>query len=556
MFTVDIVRIASIPSFLLIIIFSVCKLFTFVKLLKTEKIEKFKLETVETKLITFITIAIISAILLLQLVTIVKLPPTNWDSMTYHLAKIGFSLQYKSMILPSGIPETRIYSSPWNSEIANVAFFSAFNNDILVELPQLLAAIGIIYLLINYIRPRKIWVSIIFFSIPIFVTQMVTTQNDLIFFFLAVYVFTKFDDLTKNLNVTNVILFVVSCCLIIGTKVTGIPVIAVIVTVLSVNKLYCILKNKIKLVLPRRITLFKISISLLVIIVLGLFAALPSYYYSKKYFNDYLYQPQSTAVKFSIGFNTVIENIKHFGTIVILPQYLYHGAYNHDTGVLGETFMLIFGTSIVLFLFSKKFRNKVSSNPLLQVSVVFLLVFITIHYPDDWDLRLIMFSFITLFFILINLLIDFSPFLEKLLLGVVVLGSCLIIYTWAGFVVLQYLPYLDKSMTIADYKRVDRASLSALYNNIDFNNGKSHSILLIGSEDTWVYPYFNLNSLLPNTITYDKKYEKNKYDFIVLDQMLYTKEINSELLRCNTQIGADGWTLIYARDNKECKVSI
>lgn len=571
-FTLDAIKLFIYPSLLVFILLLLTKL-------KSLKFHKFSFNSYKTQLLSdpeqflpsLLTTILITVIILFQLFAILRLPPTNWDSMTYHLPKVTLALQNNSMILPSNIPITRIISSPWNSEISNLAFYSIFNNDIVVELPQLLSAIGILLLLRRYFNKKQDWLMLALLSVPLFVSQMITTQNDLLLYFLAFYSFITLEEAFKNPSINKFVLFIIGGSLLVGTKVNGLPILGVITLVLTIHYIYNAIKNKSKIINIEKGKLIR-NISVIgVLVILAIIVAFPSYYYSKKVYDNYLYQPPETASRFKIGLPTIQENIIHFGYYIIKPQQFTFDIFNHDTGHLGNVFIISIIFSLVAMIMSRRFRIEIMTNSLFQVSLIYLLVFISIHSPDVWDLRLVLFPLLTLLILALKYLSQNNTFTKNILMGVVLVGAFTNIFTWIWFVTPNIKnTFKNENYTIADYTRDNSLVLEKFENNNNaiintrnsivslnkdkvFNTDITKSFLIIASEDTWTYPYFDMNKINHNQIDFSKFYIENNYDFVVIDKYLYGKNnIKNETEVCNTIIGEDIYTIIYKRDLNKC----
>ena len=548
----DLVRVFTIPTFTFMTLIGVCKVVNNIGIYRTDRRNSSKITASNyTKIKNIIAVTIWVLFVLIQLALIIELPPTNWDSMTYHLPKVGLALQYESMILPSNITITRINSSPWSSEIANLAFFSLIGKDHLVEIPQLLAAMGIAILLVKYIKTGKYWISLVVLSVPIFVTQMVTTQNDLLLYFLALYTFMCLKNLLARPSALKIVLLIAGSALFISIKATSIPILIITFITLICHDVYHKKhwRNKIEKFDRKKGVNF--ALTFLVTSIIALIVALPSYFISKDYYNNYLYQPPDTAAKFAVGINTFSENIKHFGSIFFGPtSYSYNNTYNHDTGNLGYVFVISVLLSIVLAVFSPKGIKKIIKDPLFQASTIFLIVFMVIHYPDPWDLRMVMFPLVTIEFLLISNLAS-TAVLEKLILVILVLGSCFVCYGWCRYVynTVNEQPY-TAPLSITEYWGKSRPSLIGLYNDAKFIDNKPDKILVIGTEDTWVYPYFK--SDMSNKIFFSQEYEDEEYDFVVVDIGVNNHKLQDKIELCNKVISADNMTVIFGRKNTKC----
>jgi len=154
---------------------------------------------------------------------IILLPPTNWDSMTYHLPMIANWLQHGQV----GFYETsslRQVTSPVNGEMLQLFHVIYLKNDLIVGLAQLemlaISIMGVFYLsrLSGVSIGWALNASVTFLTVPLILLESYTTQNDLIvcggmilcLVWIAVYL--------KRFELNALVLLGLSLGLLMGTK--------------------------------------------------------------------------------------------------------------------------------------------------------------------------------------------------------------------------------------------------------------------------------------------------------------------------------------------------
>jgi 4-amino-4-deoxy-L-arabinose transferase-like glycosyltransferase len=149
-------------------------------------------------------------------------PPNNHDSMTYHLARVGFYLQQRSL---KSYPTANIRQTvfPANAEILMLWQVSLLKRDTAVALVQWLSWLGSVLAIYGIARrlraPPKgaLFAALAFASFPEIVLQSTSTQNDLVtaFFLLCAFLFVA--ELPRA-PATSILLAGTSIGLAIGTK--------------------------------------------------------------------------------------------------------------------------------------------------------------------------------------------------------------------------------------------------------------------------------------------------------------------------------------------------
>jgi len=142
---------------------------------------------------------LVISILLFLLFLAVYVPPNNWDSLSYHLAKIEHWRQNNNIYpFPTIDLRQTCYSPLAEYLIAHWQIFT--NNDYLNNLVELFATISCIFLLIELMQILQIssvfqkFAILFFLSHPLIIFESTSTQNDIIavyFFALFCYFFLK-----------------------------------------------------------------------------------------------------------------------------------------------------------------------------------------------------------------------------------------------------------------------------------------------------------------------------------------------------------------------------
>ena len=155
-----------------------------------------------------------------------RIAPNNWDSMTYHLSRIGYWMQYQRIGDYPGATVRQLGSLP-NGEILQALFMLPLKSDKYAFAAQWIALIGLglaVYVgarLVTRNRPAAIIAGCAFMLLPQPVLQSTTTQNDLIcaFFVLAGTVF-ALRGLLRSYN-GELVIGALAIAVAIGTKGTA-----------------------------------------------------------------------------------------------------------------------------------------------------------------------------------------------------------------------------------------------------------------------------------------------------------------------------------------------
>lgn len=463
-------------------------------------------------------------------------PPDNWDSMTYHLTKIAHAEQRGTLWYSPKIFVSRVNYSPSNSEILNMAASSLLPNDVLVELPQLISSaiipLALYYIATTFFKAPKKWAAfstISILTIPLYWTQAITTQNDLLFIgiFLIAGIFTY--EFQKNQTKPNLIYAILAISLLIGTKYHGL----LAGGILSLGLVWSFIKN------PRKIPLL-IDPLVIAVIAIGCILALPNYLIAQIYYGNFLYQVGKFG-NYYAGIDVFMKNITHFKEWLLTKPFDQDLYYNHDIGHTGTYFLAtIFPLLIILSMdVRKKLRSGSQAIFFYIVLATFALVFFSMHPPDPWDLRLILLIPITFIFSFSITFLHNSQLLAQEVFTNKVWRTKIIILFCLPIIIATY---VQTKNLVNYYEESTKHKLSKLFKefnttnigeneqqknryhslyrfNIDNNN--SANVLIVGSEDTWVYPFYgsnwNNNVSFNNIANFDRmELSKNNWDYIII----------------------------------------
>jgi len=171
----------------------------------------------------FLGVVLIS--FLWRIILIVYIPPNNADSMTYHLSRVAYWLQYGSLDL-FYTHNVRQTTFPFNAEILFMWTMIASKLDYLCGFIQFICYLlsgTVLYKCVReYLNVDKIPsinIALIWYSLPLVILESTTTQNDLVLAYFIITSFVYFLLSGKNNN-SYLILSGLSLALAVGTKAT------------------------------------------------------------------------------------------------------------------------------------------------------------------------------------------------------------------------------------------------------------------------------------------------------------------------------------------------
>lgn len=258
----------------------------------------------------------IMVILIRSVVLAICTVPYNWDSMTYHLSRIMFWIEHRSV----GYFETNIIRqtvSPVLPECINLHVILLTGGDACVNMLQCISSIGCTYLIYKLTRMidcrrSACYGCLLLVTTNIFVAEAVTTQTDMVTaFVLLVAVYLMFIVIKKDQLVwssDNILLFLllgISCGLLYITKSNAALPAAILATFVVGYRLYR--KDTVRAVISLGI----------ISLISAAFVALPTFYRNVKYYNDFLASRYVSGILIG-SWNPVymvLNAIKNIGTV-------------------------------------------------------------------------------------------------------------------------------------------------------------------------------------------------------------------------------------------------
>lgn len=153
----------------------------------------------------------------------ILLPPGNWDSMTYNLARVLLFQQEKSLYL-NDVTTPRQAIFPVGSDILHHIFLRFYNDygiGIFSFLAYLSVVLGTYALSQKYASPKiSLMSTLVISSLPEFVYQSTSTKNDIMTVAVAIFCFLTVHRLLENLNLLDVCLLILGFCFGISAKTT------------------------------------------------------------------------------------------------------------------------------------------------------------------------------------------------------------------------------------------------------------------------------------------------------------------------------------------------
>jgi len=181
---------------------------------------------------------------LLSLILALFVPSNSWDSLAYHLARVGFWMQNETLAhFDTGSIRQLVF--PINSEIMILWPMVFLKRDYFSQFNQYLAYLGCLFVFFTFLKylkfstKRILWAIFILASLPIVILESSSTQTDLIMAFLLFCSFYLFVFGTKEKNNTALIFSAISYAIALGTKNTAIffiPVFGIIYFLVSIKE--------------------------------------------------------------------------------------------------------------------------------------------------------------------------------------------------------------------------------------------------------------------------------------------------------------------------------
>lgn len=130
--------------------------------------------------------AVVAAGLLYELFIVLTTPPNTWDSLAYHLPRAVEWFQRHAVEYIPNAPTERMNAFQPNAEILILYVMAVAHNDLLVELPQWVAGVAVLFAVYGSARragaerPAAAFAGLLTLTLTEFALESVTTQNDLV----------------------------------------------------------------------------------------------------------------------------------------------------------------------------------------------------------------------------------------------------------------------------------------------------------------------------------------------------------------------------------------
>ena len=298
--------------------------------IKLINIIKNKINDWKNDYISILLFCVICFILLCSTYFAITTVPNVYDSMTYHMARIMFWIEHRSVeYYMTNIP--RQLWIPAYPEYINLHVFILTNNDIFANMAQNFSAYGCViityHILKDYfsISRRKSLFGVFFIiSANIFWVESTTTQTDMIAAFMMMNIINVLLFLSDNIclikNKYNIFVFIVTglaCGILYGIKSNACISILIFIIYIFLYRIYK--KDKlIDLIIFSFISVFS-----------AIFISLPIFLRNFKYFGDFLVMKYTSTV--SIGSFSpryiIINLVKNISSV--LPSSDTGGAINY-----------------------------------------------------------------------------------------------------------------------------------------------------------------------------------------------------------------------------------
>lgn len=153
----------------------------------------------------------------------ILIPPSNWDSMTYNLARVFLFQQEKTLLL-SDVSTVRQAIFPIGSDILHhifLRFYTDYGIGIFSFLSYLSVAFGTYALSRRYTSSETSVIStLVIISLPELVYQATSTKNDIVTCAVAIFCFLTVHRLLEQANIQDLLLLIFGLILGISVKST------------------------------------------------------------------------------------------------------------------------------------------------------------------------------------------------------------------------------------------------------------------------------------------------------------------------------------------------
>lgn len=496
----------------------------------------------------------------------INMPPNNWDSMLYHLARVGFWQQNQSIDHYYTKFELQ-NEQPVNAEVGLLWIILFTNSDNLAFIIQWLSLIMIIIILykllriLNYNRIISFFTAFVFASLDIVILESSTTQNDLVvscFIALSLYFIVR--SLTDDkFNFLPIICAGITAGIAIGTKgYSYIFIPAFLIFIFLFNG-----KNKIKWLK----TFYIIIFSLTGILLFAGHNLIQNYFDYGDYFlsskSSDIFKITSPNIKALIsnlsrhiasfwqfgdlGSLNIGKNIQHLLEIIhskisidiSSPDFthkninfsLFYLPLDQNTSYFGPIAFFIIMPSVffnfILFIRFKYFNKNnfykvkdkyINSLLFFSIPVIFFFTYCYIFKWHPWAGRL----FISMILIMMISFAEFQELLKNVsrkVLSVFIVIIFLFSVGTSCFSLFQNNNAIlisrnnESIFGISNYNdRRSDGQVSEICKMVDQNLKEKSNLGLVLFNEDWIYPYFGKNFKRKLRYISDEEYFKNSYD--------------------------------------------
>ncbi|OGI17209.1 MAG: hypothetical protein A2287_09920 [Candidatus Melainabacteria bacterium RIFOXYA12_FULL_32_12] len=404
-----------------------------IKLIKDKIIQAIK----KDKILLLLAVFFVFSSLVSLLLTIIT-PTNSWDSLIYHLARIGFWVQNQTLahFESSSIRHT-IYSI--NSEILILWSMVFLKRDYLAQLPQYLAYLGCIFTIFTYLRYLKVstgrilWTIFILASFPAVILESTSAQTDLLvaFFLLAsLYLFIYgVRENSKKALIFSAIAFSIDA----GIKYSTfffVPVFGIIFFLISIRE------NK---------KLFYKPIAVFIAASIPAFLVLSSYNHILNYLdfgNFFANQAHMERLGATPGFKTLLANLIRYFLLfidfsgiesanILSPLYLSSKDFLFSIFGLQNTDGLAYVDIIRLNTFIQENHSKFGLLGFLLLPALFIYSLTKLKSKRNKTFYLNLTSLVTIIFLVsVSLLMGFCYWNNRFLLTSIVISSTILAFSY------------------------------------------------------------------------------------------------------------------------------
>lgn len=435
---------------------------------------------------------------------VLLVPPNNWDSMTYHLSRIGFWLQNGSLDFFQTYNPRQNYMPP-NAEILMMWQIAFIKSDVFAGFVQWISYLGTLLIIYGIAMElgsssiQSIFASLVWASIPEVMLEATSTQNDLVVtFFLMASVFFILRG-CKNSDWKWFVISGISLGLAVGTKLTAIFAMPGI----FIGALFLFYKAK---------NLWKgLSVWIASILIGTIIFGSHSYIQSYSHYGSPFGTKEVLSGSTSPNIMNMFYNLYHIGhrfldtsglPFVEIPGF-FHILYFHEDNAGYGLVWLFFGVPVFFYAMYKGFfKNDFLKAWIFIIAVGYLLSFSFALKINPWIFRLLI-PFTAMVCPLVAPLYPQEDkykkinWYKKIFISIAVIGA-ISIFTCTFFNISKpvYLPIPDRKgiFEMSFYEKrffyPSKIDDMMIYKELDKMAQKGERVGIIASGDDWDYPAF------------------------------------------------------------------